>query len=313
LEENTVCKKRIGILIVLMIVTAFLSGCGASGGEKNQTSSETESTENNFVIVTSFYPMYIATINVTKEIPSVEVINMTKPQTGCLHDYQLTPQDLITIEGADAFVVNGAGMETFLGDVLASQDGLNIIEASKGIELIKDPSGEDNPHVWVSISDSIIQVRNIADQLSLADPKNAMQYKINAEAYIVKLEALKEKMHNSLQNLNSRDIVTFHESFPYFAKEFNLNIADVIEREPGTTPSPKEIEETIKSVKESGVRALFAEPQYSQKAAETIANETGAKIFTLDPGVTGEATENAYDDYLNIMENNLKSLEEALK
>ena len=307
------CKKRIGILIVLMIVTAFLSGCGASGGEKNQTSSETESTENNFVIVTSFYPMYIATINVTKEIPSVEVINMTKPQTGCLHDYQLTPQDLITIEGADAFVVNGAGMETFLGDVLASQDGLNIIEASKGIELIKDPSGEDNPHVWVSISDSIIQVRNIADQLSLADPKNAMQYKINAEAYIVKLEALKEKMHNSLENLNSRDIVTFHESFPYFAKEFNLNIVDVIEREPGTTPSPKEIEETIKSVKESGVRALFAEPQYSQKAAETIANETGAKIFTLDPGVTGEATENAYDDYLNIMENNLKSLEEALK
>ncbi|MBK5243430.1 MAG: zinc ABC transporter substrate-binding protein [Eubacteriaceae bacterium] len=305
--------KKIKFFIILLISITLLSGCGVKNDVDGQISSDSTSTDKSFTVVTSFYPMYISTINVTKDIPSVKVINMTKPQTGCLHDYQLTPQDLITIGSADAFVINGAGMETFLDEVLKQQANLNIIDASKGIELIKDPSGEDNPHVWVSISDSIIQVRNIADQLSLADPENAAQYKTNADAYIVKLEALKEKMHSSLENVSSRDIITFHESFPYFAREFNLNIVDVIEREPGTVPSPKDLEETIKIVKDSQVKALFTEPQYPAKAAETIANETGARIYPLDPGVTGEATENAYDDYLNIMENNLKSLEEALK
>lgn len=306
-------RKKFVFYIILFISITVLSGCGSNKGIESQGSSDSNSTDKGFTVVTSFYPMYISTINVTKDIPSVKVINMTKPQTGCLHDYQLTPQDLITVGSADAFVINGAGMETFLDDILKQQENLIIIDASKGIELIKDPSGEENPHVWVSVSDSIIQVRNIADQLSLADPKNAAQYKANADAYIVKLEALKEKMHSSLENVSSRDIITFHEAFPYFAREFNLNIVAVIEREPGTVPSPKDLEEAIKIVKDSKVKALFTEPQYPAKAAETIANETGAKLYPLDPGVTGEANENAYDDYLNIMENNLKSLEEALK
>lgn len=306
-------RKKIGFFIIILIAITLLNGCGSNIGVDGQAGSDSSSTDKGFTIVTSFYPMYISTINVTKDIPSVKVINMTKPQTGCLHDYQLTPQDLITIGSADAFVINGAGMETFLDEVLKQQANLNIIDASKGIELIKDPSGEDNPHVWVSISDSIIQVRNIADQLALADPENAAQYKANTDAYILKLEALKEKMHSSLDSITNRDIITFHEAFPYFAKEFNLNIVDVIEREPGTVPSPKELEEIIRIVKDSNVKALFTEPQYPAKAAETIAEETGVKIYPLDPGVTGETTENSYDDYLNIMENNLRSLEEALK
>ncbi|MGV8905195.1 MAG: metal ABC transporter substrate-binding protein [Acetobacterium sp.] len=306
-------RKKIRFFIILLVSITVLSGCGSDKGVASQASSDSTSTEKNFTVVTSFYPMYISTINVTKDIPSVEVINMTKPQTGCLHDYQLTPQDLITVGSADAFVINGAGMETFLADVLKQQQNLNIIDASKGIALIKDPSGEENAHVWVSISDSIIQVRNIGDQLSLANPENAVQYKANTDAYIVKLEALKAKMHRSLDDVSNRDIITFHEAFPYFAREFNLNIVDVIEREPGTVPSPKDVEETINIVKDAKVKALFTEPQYPAEAAETIARETGAKIYSLDPGVTGEATDNADDDYLKLMENNLKSLEEALK
>lgn len=297
--------RFISILIVMMLV---LGGCSS-----NKTSTEATAQKDGITIVTSFYPLYVSTINVTKDIPSVKVVNMTKPQTGCLHDYQLTPEDLITIEGAEAFVVNGAGMESFLDDVLKQQKDLEIVEASQGIELIKDQAGEENPHVWVSITNSIVQVRNIAEQLALIDPENAEKYKSNADNYIAKLEALKEKMHASLDPISNRDIITFHEAFPYFAKEFNLNIVDVIEREPGTAPTPKELEETINIIKASNVKSLFAEPQYEAAAAETIAKETGAKIYTLDPGVTGEADETAYDDYLNVMENNLKSLEEALK
>lgn len=301
--------KKINLLIIFLISFSLVVGCSSNKGTKTG-SSEISS---QFTIVTSFYPMYVSTINVTKDISSVKVLNMTKPQTGCLHDYQLTPEDLITLENADAFVVNGAGMESFLGKVIDQQKNLKIVEASKGIELLKDESGEENPHVWVSISNAIIQVRNIADQLSLIDKTNAAKYESNADIYIAKLEALQEKMHKSLDNLNGRDIVTFHESFPYFAKEFNLNIVAVIEREPGTAPSPKELEDTILVVKNSKVKALFAEPQYPVKAAQTIANETGAKIYYLDPAVTGEAKLSSFDDYINIMESNLKSIQEALK
>ena len=156
----------------------------------------------------------------------------------------------------------------------------------------------------------LLQVQTIGDQLSSLDPTNAAKYKENTSAYIKKLEAQRDKMHLALDGLKNRDIVTFHEAFPYFAKEFNLNIAGVIEREPGSEPSSKELADTIDKVKSLKVKALFAEPQYSTKAADTIAKETGAKVYTLDPVVTGPMEADAY---INIMDSNLKTLQEALK
>ena len=73
------------------------------------------------------------------------------------------------------------------------------------------------------------------------------------------------------------------------------------------------MEETIDKVKQLKVKALFAEPQYPAKAAEVIAKETGAKVFTLNPAVTGESKPNAYDDYIIIMKKNLDVLKEALQ
>ncbi|SDF68571.1 metal ABC transporter substrate-binding protein [Sporomusa acidovorans] len=305
--------KLVRLLSVLIISSMLLGGCGQNKVSESQTNANNTMSKNSFAIVTSFYPMYVSTINVTKGIPGVQVINMTKPQTGCLHDYQLTPEDLQKLEKANAFVVNGAGMEAFLDKVVKQQPQLKVIDASKNIELLKDETGEENPHVWVSISNAILQVKNIAEQLSAADPANAAKYKSNADEYVAKLEALRAMMHTSLQAVKTRDIITFHEAFPYFAKEFNLNIVSVIEREPGTEPSPKELEDTIEKVKELHVKALFAEPQYPAKAAQMISQESGAKVYTLDPVVTGEAKPEAYDDYINMMKNNLNTLKEALQ
>ncbi|HBW36866.1 MAG TPA: zinc ABC transporter substrate-binding protein, partial [Desulfosporosinus sp.] len=123
-------------------------------------------------------------------------------------------------------------------------------------------------------------------------------------------EALRTKMHQSLDGVQQRNIVTFHEAFPYFAKEFNLTIAGVIEREPGSAPNAKELSETIEQVKSLKIKALFAEPQYPTKAADSIAKETGAKVYTLDPIVTGPIEADAY---INLMESNLIILQEALK
>lgn len=91
-----------------------------------------------------------------------------------------------------------------------------------------------------------------------------------------------------------------------------MNIAAVVEREPGSEPVPKELADIIETIKAAGIMALFAEPQYSSKSAETIARETGAKVYTLDPVVTGVATPDAYDAYLIAMESNMKTLQEAL-
>ena len=302
-------KKILYLFVaVLLLSTTLLTGCGQENAAGNG-----QKPDGQFRIVTSFYPVYIATANITKGVDGVEVINMTKPQTGCLHDYQLTTDDMKTLDKANAFVANGAGMESFLDKVINEHKNLKLIDASRDIELLQDEEGE-NPHVWLSITDAISQVDNIASQLAEADPAHAEAYKANAAAYTDKLRALQTKLHAELDGLPHRDIVTFHEAFPYFAKEFNLNIVKVIEREPGTEPTPSELQETIEEdVNKLPVKVLFTEPQYSPAAAETISRETGAKIYSLDPVVTGEANEAALDAYITTMEKNAAVLKEALQ
>ena len=295
--------------LLLLVCTIALVGCGGA----NTAQEKKSTTPAPFYIVTSFYPMYVATINITDGVDGVEVHNMTKPQTGCLHDYQLMTEDMKTLEQADAFVINGADMEDFLDKVTSQQKKLKLIDASRGIELIHDEEEGDNPHVWLSVTDEIQQVRNIADQLKEADPAHADDYEKNAVSYIEKLTALKTEMHAALDGVPHKDIVTFHEAFPYFAKEFHLNIIGVVEREPGTEPTPTELQETIEQVNALSSKVLFTEPQYSPAAAETIARETGAKIYTLDPVVTGEATPAAKNAYLDTMRKNMATLKEALQ
>lgn len=297
-------KKLFALMISMLTICLFLAGCGSTGTTKKD--------DGTLRIVTSFYPMYIATANITKGVDGVQVINMTKPQTGCLHDYQLTTDDMKTLEKADIFVANGAGMESFLDKILQQNKQLTIIEASKDISLLQT-EGEENPHVWLSVPNAIQQIKNIETQLSAADPKHAEAYKANAAAYIAKLQSLDGEMHTALDNVPNKDIVTFHEAFPYFAQEFNLHIVKVIEREPGTEPTPKELEDTIEEIKPLAKKVLFTEPQYSPSAAETIARETGAQIYTLDPVVTGEANENALDAYITTMKQNMETLKKALQ
>jgi zinc transport system substrate-binding protein len=301
-------RKYLNYSAVFILILALITGCSFNAPDRSSANNNGKS----LTVAASFYPIYIFTLNVAKDIPNVKVIDLTNPgTTGCLHDYALTTKDMKNLEEARIFVINGAGMESFMDKVTGQMPDLKIVDSSKGIQLIKgEGDEEDNPHLWVSISNAIIQVRNIGDQLSLLDPENAAKYQANTADYIGKLEAERAKMHQVLDGIKNREIITFHEAFPYFAKEFDLKIVGVIEREPGSEPNPKELADTIDIVKSLKVKALFAEPQYSATAADTIAQATGARIFTLDPVVTGPMDADAY---INIMNNNLKSLEEALK
>jgi len=291
-------------LVVLLVLSAVLY----------------ESDAEEKLIHCSFYPMYILTQNVAADVPDVAVECMTNTQTGCLHDYQLTPQDMKKLNSAYALVVNGGGMETFLEKAIALFPRLKIIEASEGIQLIgaeqhqheSDDHHEHqfNPHVWVSVSGAISEVKNICKGLMAIDSVNAQKYRSNAEKFIGSLEELKRKMHQELSVISDRNIVTFHDAFPYFAREFNLNIVAVIEREAGSEPSAHELTEVIKLIREKKVKAIFIEPQYPAKSAQMISRETGKKLYTLDPVVTGPFHPDAY---ILIMEKNLKVLKEALR
>ena len=256
-------------------------------------------------VMTSFYPMYIHTLNVVRGVPGVEVANLTPQVTGCLHDYQLTPADLVRLTRADALIINGAGMESFTDRVARQAPKIKIIQASEGIPL----AGDGNPHVWVSISLAIRQVQNIAAGLAALDPDHAAAYGANAAAYGKRLEELRARMQENLKDIKRRDIITLHEAFPYFASEFGLRVVGVIEREPGSEPGAKELAAMIRMVRERGVKAIFTEPQYPRSAADAIAAETGVKVYLLDPAVSGAMDADAY---VRAMEGNLRVLKEAL-
>ena len=273
-------------------------------------------------IVTSFYPIYLFTLNLTSGIESIEVRNLAAPDTGCLHDYQLQTGDMKKLSQADAFLINGAGMESYLSGVMEAFPNLPVVDASTGIELLcteeehdhdhDHEHGEYNAHVWLDAENAQIMVRNLAEGLMTACPAQAEAIAANRDAYLARLAALDEELTVALAELPSRDIVTFHEAFPYFAKAYGLNVAAVVNREPSDALSPAKLAELVKLVRDLGVPPLFVEPQYEDMAAQTLARETGAQLYTLDPVVTGPETDIPLTYYEDVMRANAQVLLEAL-
>lgn len=260
-------------------------------------------------VVTSFYPVYVGVLNVAAGVDGIEVKNLTSPHIGCLHDYQLSAGDVRELSDADLLLANGAGMEPFLDKVARQSPDLRVVEVSDGIPLM-----DGNAHVWVSFDGARRQVDNIAAALADAAPDRAEAFRTNADDYKARLAELEERIRAALEPFAGTPIVTFHEAFPYFARDFRLEVAGVIEREPGTEPSARELADTIKLVRERRVKALFAEPQFSSQSAQVIARETGLKVYELDPVATGPAEPGAARGaWLAAMEKNLAVLRDALR
>ncbi|MCU6736231.1 metal ABC transporter substrate-binding protein [Diplocloster agilis] len=283
-----------------------------------------EEREGTLEVVTSFYPMYIAAENVIGDIPGVQLTNMTGPQTGCLHDYQLSPEDMQTLSGADVFIINGGGIESFLDTVLKNYPGLPVITASDGIAMLEMKTfgagheedgheghdhGDENPHVWMDVSKYMQEVDNIAGGLASLDPVHAEQYRQNAEAYRKKLEPLRVEASKITGKTGQANIIIFHDSFAYFADAYGLQVAEVIEIEEDNTLSAGQLAHLMQVIKEKEVQLLFVEKQYSTKVAEAVAKESGAKVYVLDSLVTGDGDP---DSYIRGMEENLAVLREAL-
>ncbi|WP_318712868.1 metal ABC transporter substrate-binding protein [Treponema sp.] len=304
--NNTNNRKKLAFFMAAAIF--LLSSCSP----KKATAVQPNNTDTNTIKITAtFYPLYVSLLNITDGVEGIELSLLAPPDTGCLHDYQLTTKDMKEIENSNILVANGAGMEDFIEKILETKKD-SLIIASEGFELT-----DSNSHVWVSPEGAIHQTQRIVEGLSHLDPSNATKYVMNGNAYLLKLQNLRNHMHSILDEYSGKKIVSFHEAFPYFASEFNLEIASVIEREPGEAPGPKELKEQISEINsiisDGNKIALFAEPQYSSSAAEIIAKETGLKVYELDPCVTGNLkSEYIKDSYITAMKKNAEVLKEAL-
>ena len=273
-------------------------------------------------VVTSFYPIWLFTLNLTDGLADVEVRNLAAPNTGCLHDYQLQTADMKALADADAFLVNGAGMEAFLPMIYGAFPELPVIIAAKGIPLLGDGDaieiGEEedpeevNAHLWLDAGRAIRMCENLAGGLAQVMPEHADAIQANLEAYTARLQALDQTLREGLGTLSRRDIVTFHEAFPYFAEAYGLHVAAVVNREPGEPLTPVQLAQVTEAVRELGNIPLFVEPQYEDLSARTISAETGAPVYILDPAVTGPETDVPLDYYETVMLRNMETLQEAL-
>lgn len=292
---------KVRILSVITILILFFTGC-------DQVEEKEKVGVN---IVTSFYTTYVFTKNITKDVPNVNVENMSGNHSGCLHDYHLDTKDMKKIENADVFVINGAGLESFLEKVYEKEE-LYVIDASEDLDLIQSKyEDKPNEHTWLSISNAILQVDKIATKLAEIDKDNADKYIENKDLYIERLKQLRNELRESLYDVNKDiKIVTTHDAFAYFANDFDIEITDVIEREEGQSPTQKEMKTIIDNIKENDVCGIFIEPDYSNKLAQTIANESNVKVYTLDSITSGDG--NIYD-YENKMKQNIETIRESIK
>lgn len=150
--------KFVGIMFLCILIVCTLAVMayehtagmkGAAGGVSNSSGNtkNTDEADDILTVVTSFYPMYIATLNIVDGVEGVRLENLSEPQTGCLHDFQLTPEDMKLLSTADVFVINGGGIESFMSDVAKAYPKLDVVEACEDVALLsEDDADSDHDH-----------------------------------------------------------------------------------------------------------------------------------------------------------------------
>lgn len=291
------------VFTAVLLLVIFLSGAGLTWIYiQSQTD---DGAEDKFTVITSFYPMYIAAQNIVGDCKNVELSNLSEPTTGCMHDYQLTTQDMKKLSVADAFIVNGGGIENFLADVAKQYPELAMINACENVSLL-----DENAHAWMSIPRYMAQVREITDGLVKADRKHSKEYQANCDEYLGKLEQLNSQKQAVAARLKGKNIVIFHEAFAYIAKDFGLHISASLDLDEERQVSAGEVKNIVNQINSHQVAMVLAEKQYGQEMSEAVQAETGVKVVYLSTCVRGDYRA---DSYLEAMQDNLELLESAVE
>lgn len=306
------------VFVTVLLLVLLLTGAGLT---QLYVKEETKQQDSELTVVTSFYPMYIAAMNVIGDTPGVDLQNLSEPQTGCLHDYQLTPADMKLLSGADVFIVNGGGIESFLSDVAADYKNLSIVNACEGLNLLSEEDegeehtredghnhGDVNAHAWMSIALYKQQVENILEGLCRIDPKHQDAYESNAKEYLAKLEDLEKEQQSLKEELAGKHIVIFHEAYAYVAEDYDMEISYTMDLDEERQVSAGEVADVMGAIEKNDISVVLAEELYGKDMGDTVERETDAKVCYLDTLTRGEYEK---DSYLDAMRHNMELLKEA--
>lgn len=352
--------KFVGIMFLCILIVCTLAvmayehvyehtvgKTGAAGemSDASDSAKNTDEADDMLTVVTSFYPMYIATLNIVDGVKGVRLENLSEPQTGCLHDFQLTPEDMKLLSTADVFVINGGGIESFMSDVAKAYPKLDVVEACEDVVLLSDDEsdsdhdhdhdadaesdsdhdhdheadaesdsahdhdhGDENAHAWMSVPRYRTMVKTIASHLAQKDEAHAEEYYANAEKYDAKLAKL-EKEQDSLKSLtDGQNIVIFHEAYAYVADDFSMNACYLLDLDEERSVSAGEIKQVISAIKDDGVSVILAEELYGKSIGDTVSRETDVHVVYIDPLNRGEYDK---DSYLDGMEQNIELIKDA--
>lgn len=286
---------------------------------------ETTQRSKRLQVVASFMPVYAHAARVAGD--RADVTMLLKADSGP-HDYQLSPGDVKRIADADLFVINGAGIEEWLDDLVRSAGSarLRVVDTGGGVEKSASPAvveitgagGDDghghdhgegaNPHIWLDPVNAMEQTRAIARAFIEADPENAEVYQSNANQYLAELGELDRDFRAAMAALPGKDLITFHDAFPYLAKRYGMNYVGYIEAFPEKDPTPAQLKSLVRAVQNHRVKVMFAEVGYSPAILKSLAGQTGARVVELDTLEVGEADPHAY---IVRMRNNLRALQNA--
>ena len=287
-------KKTIALLGILMIM---LCGCQTQGKTAD--------------IAATTLPVYEFTLHLCQGT-DLTVAQLVTESVSCLHDYALNVGQVKTVEGARLVVISGAGLEEFMEDLLQDKP---IVDASEHIPLLESCHEHDHhedhshhseadAHIWLSPENARIMAENICRGLIAQYPQHTAVFEKNLATLQQKLQELIEYGNSELSNLNSHEIITFHDGFSYFAEYYGLHILSAVEEESGAEASAAELKEMITMVNAHQLPAIFVEKNGSDSAASIISSETGAAVFTLDMAMSGS--------WFDAMYHNIDTIKEAL-
>ncbi len=245
-------------------------------------------------------------------------VKLLLPPGASPHTYEPTPKSVKDIADAKIFVKVGAGLEFWAEKIIRASGNrhLIVVDASQGVPLLEEnenhsghSSADFDPHFWL---DPVIAggiVTKIEKALSEVDPKDASLYHKNASLYQKKLSRLDTEIADRVRTFRTKEYITFHPAWNYFAKRYGLKVVGVIEESPGKEPGPRHLARISREIRALPSKVIFVEPQFNPKIAEVVAKEGGAKVVYLDPigGQKGRET------YIDMMRYNISAMESVMK
>jgi ABC-type Zn uptake system ZnuABC Zn-binding protein ZnuA len=245
------------------------------------------------------------------------------------HEYQPTPADLDQVSKANLVLLSGKHLEHYL-DKIQQATGGKVDSLSVGDQLpslqIKSNSDDEataapaeqtavmeDPHWWHSVANVKKATTIISDELAKLDPANKADYEKNAKAYLANLDQLDKWVRRKIAELprNRRKLVTSHDAFQYFARDYGFTIYAIEGVSTDTEPSNRHVAQLIDEIKQQGVKAIFLESNLNPKVTSEITRETGVSIGgTLYADGLGTGAASTYD---GMFKHNVSSIVDALK